>query len=190
MPTAAARSSSGPNDGSAGRRPGGVQGRSIPAFRARVAARVAFGARQQHDACLAGRDASGRVVERAERRLATGRVHAAATGREVETEPLGHQAGEVVVGPGPDRHQFERVDPVDQRRASVGLGSAGGGEDQRQWFGRCRTVVVAVGDLSDPDDDGNRGHAASTARSLLAGIPGSLTLTRWSHRRARGSHPT
>ena len=192
----------GPGPAGAGRRPG------------------AFGAGEQHHAGLTGGDAGRRRVEHPDRRLAPGGVDPTAGGRDVERQPVGDQRGEIVVRPRADRHQVEHVDPGQQTATRVGAGRPRRGGDEGERLRGSGVVVVAVGDLTDPDDDGDgcrhpvsirvrsspgyparsrsRGlhcafaprrdtrlahaHAVSMARSLLAGIPGSLTLTR-SHRR-------
>ncbi len=78
----------------------------------------------------------------------------ATTRGEVEAEPGRDQATEVGVGPRTDGHEVERVDPGEHAAPGIDIGGAGSGGDQRQRFGAGDIVVVAVGDLTDPDDDG------------------------------------
>ena len=73
------------------------------------------------------------------------------------------EPGEIVVRPRADRHELDRVDPVEQARAGVGLGRARGGEQQLERFGERDVVVVAVGDLADADDDRERAHVQEVA---------------------------
>ena len=53
-----------------------------------------------------------------------------------------------------------RVDVGEHTTAGVGVGGAGGRCDQRERLGVAHVLVVAVGDLPDADDDGNRGRPA------------------------------
>ena len=72
---------------------------------------------------------------------------------EVEAESRRDQAAEIGVRPRADRHQVERVGLREHAATGVGIGGAGRRQDQRQRLGAGDIVVVAVGDLTDTDDD-------------------------------------
>ena len=161
----------------------GVHGNAVPARRARVAARVPSA---PASSTTRASPAAMRAAAASSTRIGVSPPVAWTRRRAGETssaEPVGDQRGEIVVWPRADRHQVEHVDPGQQTATRVGVGRPRRGGDEGERLRGSGVVVVAVGDLTDPDDDGDGcRHAVSMARSPLAGIPGSLTLTR-SHRR-------
>ncbi len=161
MPTANARSSPRANARGDGRAP-----RGRPRQPGTGAARPGrgpgpFGPGDEHDARVAVGDARRRDVERTQRCFAAGGMHGPARGSNRQREALGDEAAEVVVGPGADGHELERVDRVEHTTAGVLVGRARRREDQRERLRRRGIVVVTVRDLADTDDHGDGDAVAS-----------------------------
>ena len=154
MPTAPARCSTGSIVGMVDREPGGVHGSSTPARRARVIARVPSAPASSTTRGVAGGDPRRGRVEGADRRLAADGVlrgHGPA---------LGSSPSRSTTSPGRSSYDHAPIgmSSIASTRSSnaaagVCLGRARGGEEQLDRLGRREVLVVAMGDLSDADDD-------------------------------------
>ena len=79
---------------------------------------------------------------------------------DVDLQPLGDQRTEVVVRPRAHRHELDAVDMRQHTTAGIGVGGPSRRGDERERLGVAEVLVVAVRDLADADDDGNRRRSA------------------------------